>query len=502
MSQPDREAPDLDGQLGRFRAVRHTLESSVLPLATSIDGRRFHFQASLYGLPFRLGGYCVVVDGDGRARLGQILSLTIESRGGAELDLPPRDGLSEVMRTEVTIRVARGEGVLLDGDQEPFHDAVVRPASAEHVRGWLTRSLRGRATLEIGELTPIGGVGCAVRASGFDRHTFLCGQSGSGKTYALGLILERLLLETSLRIVVLDPNSDFVRLTDLRAGVPPATSSRYAERAKEIGVYTAGDAGAHRLRLRFGDLEPAAQAALLRLDPIADREEYAELAELVETQTPRTVETFLGRPRNEAGRLALRVRNLGVERFVVWSRGQSGSVLDAVSGAERCVVVDLGSLSSLEEQALVAASVLGHLWNSRGDRAPLLVVVDEAHNVCPGRPGDPLTALATDYVVRIAAEGRKFGRYLLLSTQRPQKVHENILSQCDNLVLMRLNSAADAAFTKTIFSFVPGALVDSASTFRLGEGLVAGKISPHPALLRFGARLTEEGGADVPATWA
>jgi hypothetical protein len=38
--------------------------------------------------------------------------------------------------------------------------------------------------------------------------------------------------------------------------------------------------------------------------------------------------------------------------------------------------------------------------------------------------------------------------------------------------------------------------------FRLGDALVAGKFSSHPALLRFGARVAQEGGADVPATWA
>ena len=32
--------------------------------------------------------------------------------------------------------------------------------------------------------------------------------------------------------------------------------------------------------------------------------------------------------------------------------------------------------------------------------------------------------------------------------------------------------------------------------------LAAGKISPHPALIRFGARVSEEGGGDVPADWA
>jgi hypothetical protein len=46
------------------------------------------------------------------------------------------------------------------------------------------------------------------------------------------------------------------------------------------------------------------------------------------------------------------------------------------------------------------------------------------------------------------------------------------------------------------------AMIEQASAFRLGEALVAGKISPHASLVRFGARIAEEGGSDVPATWA
>jgi hypothetical protein len=68
--------------------------------------------------------------------------------------------------------------------------------------------------------------------------------------------------------------------------------------------------------------------------------------------------------------------------------------------------------------------------------------------------------VATEYAIRIAAEGRKFGLYLLLSTQRPQKIPENVLSQADNLVLMRLNSLADAAFAQTVFSFVLPSLIE------------------------------------------
>jgi len=129
-------------------------------------------------------------------------------------------------------------------------------------------------------------------------------------------------------------------------------------------------------------------------------------------------------------------------------------------------------------------------------------VIDDAHNVCPADPPDQLIAQAAEYAIRIAAEGRKFGLYLLVSTQRPQKIAENVLSQADNLVLMRLNSLADAAFTQAAFSFVPPSLIDRSVIFHQGEALMARKISPQPALLRFGTRITQEGGADVPATWA
>ena len=481
----------LEDRLERFRAVRRDLEASVLPLATSVDGRRFSFQASLHGLELQTGGYVIL----GEGRLGQVLELEMGLREGTDLDLPPDEQSAFGLRTQVPIRHARGSGTVLEGDGAPFHDVAVQPATSAEVREWLERARPHRAQLEIGELATARDVPYAIDAGGFDRHTFLCGQSGSGKTYSLGVILERLLMETTLRVVILDPNSDYVRLSEVRDGADGESAARYRRAA--TGVERP------KLRLRLADLEPAVLAALLRLDPIADREEHAELAAILAEERPPALEALADSEDAATRRLVLRARNLGVDAFGVWARGAPGSLLDALTAeGPRCAVVDLGSLKSREEQALVAASVLGELWRRREEREPVLVVIDEAHNVCPARPEDPLTAAATDHAVRIAAEGRKFGIYLLVSTQRPQKVHENVISQCDNLVLMRLNSAADAAFAQAIFSFVPAGLVERATTFRLGEALVAGKISPDPALIRFGARFAEEGGADVPTTWA
>ena len=113
-----------------------------------------------------------------------------------------------------------------------------------------------------------------------------------------------------------------------------------------------------------------------------------------------------------------------------------------------------------------------------------------------------MTALATEHAARIAAEGRKFGLYLLVATQRPHRVNELVVSQCDNLVLMRMTSVGDLGYVADTLSFAPPAF--SARRRRSGWASRSspGKIASHPAFVRFGPRISEEGGSDVPATWA
>lgn len=495
----------LGEQTARYRQVRREIEGGVLSMASSLDGRTFTFQAPV-AAPLTVGGYVALETGDGTV-LGQLLDRSLVRREGPEL-AAALDADSRIA-SRIVVTLSAGSGVLLD-PSGPFHEAPLRAASGDEVAAWLEARRPDRAVLEVGEAVATVGVPAWLDAGGFDRHTFLCGQSGSGKTYSLGVVLEQLLLATTLPIVVLDPNSDFVRLGAPREGADPEAAARWRDEvAAGVAVRRVDAAGDTRLRLRMPELGPDAQAAVLRLDPIGDREEYAVLLELLEESEDGRVRADLvaalsASERSDARALGQRLKSLRVTQWGVWAREQPGpTLLDELDARDfRCLVVDLGTLGTAEEKALVAEAVLERLWARRGERRPVLVVIDEAHNVCPADPQDRLTELATEHAVRIAAEGRKYGLYLLVSTQRPQKVPENVLSQCDNLLCMRMNAAADVERLAAVFAYAPASVLRETVSFRQGESLAAGKIVPSPLLLRFGRRVSEEGGSDVPATWA
>jgi hypothetical protein len=497
---PEAQAGSLADRVDEYRAYREELERGLLPLATSVDGRRFTLQASLHRLALQTGGY-VVLEGDGRTCLGQVLTLRPDS-------MPAPDFRFGATTASIQVRGARGEGIVLEGSGQTFHDALVRPATPEEVEAWIVRVRPDRSALTIGELLFAPGVAAALDAGGFNRHTFMCGQSGSGKTYSLGLVLERLLVETSLRMIILDPNSDYVRLSEVRDDTDPSAAASYSSAASGVSVWRNHPDAAQPLRLQFAEVDTAAQAALLGLDPIMDREEHAALSALLAAGPKGTplisgLDALVSSDIPDVRQLGLRAANLGVMNWSIWSGGRGRSLVEELENpTSRCLVVDLGSLDSINEQRLITETVLSTLWRNRSRREPCLVVIDEAHNVCPRTPGDAITALATNYAALIAAEGRKFGLYLLTSTQRPQKVNDEVLSQCDNLLLMRMNSEADLEYLGDILSFVPAGLIERVTTFRMGETLVAGKFFSHASYVKFGSRISHEGGADIPILWA
>jgi DNA helicase HerA-like ATPase len=337
-----------------------------------------------------------------------------------------------------------------------------------------------------------------LAAGRFNRHTFWCGQSGSGKTYALGVVLEQILLKTDLPLLILDPNADFTRLHQTRPGRDPAAVA--AITGSDVRILHSTRPHGERLQVRFIDLSAASKAAVLQLDPIADAEEYNVLLHVELDYATVTDESLLGTLRSSSDpgqqRLARRIENLEVLDWELWSRGASAAT-QIIDERPAVTVLDLGGFAHPAEPKVAALAVIEHLWETRESRQPVLIVIDEAHNICPPDPVTAVEKALTERIIQIAAEGRKFGLWLFVSTQRPTKIHPNVLSQCDNLGLMRMNAPRDLAELAEVFGFVPQELLARAASFKQGQALFAGGFIGEPTIVQMGERITEEGGSDV-----
>ena len=449
-------------------------ESSVR--ASSPDGRLFRLD--LGGADrYAAGDFVTISEDSGERHLGLVERLDQHADGGG---------------------VATGSilaGWHKASTARPFTSAAANHSDPEVLTDFYRDA---SAVLGIGSMASAPDVPVGLVPKRLNRHTFWCGQSGSGKTFALGVALEQILMHTRLPVVVFDPNSDFVRLGESRPGADEEERRLLDER--EIRVLRPGD-GPDALRIRFLEMSLRSKGAVFRLDPLVDHEAYNVLVRLGSLLRGKTLEEMLTtlRTTGEPGAtiLAERIENLGLFDWTLWA-GDRVPATEIIAERPAATVLDIGSFPTQDEQLAVALAVFEDLWRRREERRPVLIVVDEAHNLCSPDLESTAARAVRDLIIQIAAEGRKFGLWLLLSTQRPSKIHPQIVSQCDNLTLMRMNSPNDLAELADLFGFVPPGMLSQASRFRQGEALVAGGFVPAPSIMTFRDRITHEGGIDVP----
>jgi DNA helicase HerA-like ATPase len=445
--------------------------------ASSTDGRTFEVR----GLPGAEvpGDLVVLRTSAGPPALGQLLGARNE--GGV------------MVRSGGILGALDPDGTVQLGTVSPFMGASLEGATREV---WTALERKRAADMEVG--TTRAGPGL-LASSAFNRHTFLCGQSGSGKSYAMGVLLEQLLIDTDLPMVILDPNGDFVGLGTTLSTADRADRERLESAEVRVFRHHAGE-HEHLLRARFTAMSIEAKAAVLQLDPLADRREFNVLlgfAEHLRTRRAQEVVTeLLASDDADECFLAQRIENLAILDWHVWA-GDDASLLEGLEPRPRAAVIDLGGFDHPREPLVVAMDLLDSLWARRQLHEPVLVVIDEAHNICPANPTDPLAEATTARIIQLANEGRKYGIWLLLCSQRPSRIHESVLAQCDNLALMRMNSPGDLSQLERVFGFAPAEMLRAAPGFRKGECLMAGMFAPAPAFVQIRARRTQEGGSDV-----
>ncbi len=143
-----------------------------------------------------------------------------------------------------------------------------------------------------------------------------------------------------------------------------------------------------------------------------------------------------------------------------------------------------------------------NFWSPPEVRQPFVLAFEEAHNYLP-RTNRGDTMFARDAVEKVAKEGRKYGVSAMIITQRPSEISETILSQCNSMVLMRMNNPDDQDYVARVVSDQFRSLISLLPSMKPGEGFVIGDsvLMPMRTLIDLPPRLPRSGDVDFFAKW-
>ncbi len=112
-------------------------------------------------------------------------------------------------------------------------------------------------------------------------------------------------------------------------------------------------------------------------------------------------------------------------------------------------------------------------------RRPIVLVFEEAHNYIPAEPNSKGN-FARIAIERVAKEGRKYGVSAVVVSQRPRDLSPTVLSQCNNVIAMRISNPDDQLYVSKIVSDQFASLISMLPVLRPGESFVIGDSVPMP----------------------
>jgi len=415
--------------------------------------------------------------------------------------------------------------------------------------------------IEIGvELNGDGPV--ALNMPGVAAHTAVFAQTGAGKSFLVGRYLEEILLKTRAKVVILDPNSDF-----LKFGQPStARDEGFAPKWKSIpvdilsnrdpaSVSPDGHECIRRVVIDWSGLSPLEQCRYLGFSGALDYQEFITVALANRVagadKAHYTLHDFLATLRQmrdhvrfngerdtpstapmpdidwnllpEQSLLKVYTEAFKLSELEIWPEAAGTPSVDdvirefgAIDSDRRLLILDLPSLDQQLAQSMLADRVIELLWRSARDnwmeavkdsnsddpRVPIFIVIDEAHNLVPAETMGDVEGSVKARLTRIAAEGRKYGLFLVLVTQRPSRISYDVLSQVENLFLMKLTNRIDLGFIEQTFGSLDPAVIRQAERLSLGQLILSGRLVAEPVMLRGLPRRTQEGGRNLQAsTW-
>ena len=267
-----------------------------------------------------------------------------------------------------------------------------------------------------------------LKRESIQRHLFLCGTTGSGKSYAMGVIAEELVIKHHLPIVFIDTQDEYSVLVEKLGGKVVKPGENFTIRISSL------------TESELLDLLPAATTELQR--DIVSRA-FSELqSELISENIPKfSIDQLLERMQEVGPELTDRPASISmaVSRTRSLTRneifGESLGKADWRKYLYPCLSINCKHLMTNQLQSVTTAVLRELQTLRRHDHIPPYVaVIDEAHLFVPEGEGSPCKQIIREGV-RI---GRHHGIAIVLMTQSPVDIDKRAIRQCNTRLVFAL----------------------------------------------------------------
>jgi hypothetical protein len=357
----------------------------------------------------------------------------------------------------------------------------------------------------------------------FQRHAALLGSTGSGKSWTVATILERAALLPSANLVVFDLHGEYKNLDYARHYQIPGPEDLGKDsdaflylpywllNAEELQAMfiDRGEFSAHNQVMIFQDTVVSEKKATLEalkktevlsaftLDSPIPFELSKVIAEIARLNTEMVPGATAGKEKQgpffgQLSRFLLRIRSkVDDKRYGFLFQAPASQhkyeamaalmkrLMDYSEAKHQIKVIDFSEVPA--DILPVIVGLVARLifqvqfWTERDKRKPMALVCDEAHLYLPKKEGcNPVEQRAVENFERIAKEGRKYGVALLIVSQRPSDVSTTILSQCNNVIALRLTNGDDQATVRRLMPESLEGLIDTLPVLDVGEALIVG----------------------------
>jgi DNA helicase HerA-like ATPase/DNA-binding CsgD family transcriptional regulator len=367
-------------------------------------------------------------------------------------------------------------------------DSIVYAADQELISDTLGLEEAG---LRIGHLETNPDIDIHVNKEDFYKHFAVLAQTGAGKSYLTGVLIEEM-LEQDLPVMIIDPHGEFNSLSQPN----PDNEDESERKGYKVNEYSPNtDINDHALPLSFSSVNMEKKELLdVVPDSLTNSQMgvlYNALKRLRDKGDDYTLNDIMDEVSNEDSTAKWNLLNSleQLDRSGLFS--EDAIDLEDLLEPGEATIINLKAVEP-ETAEMTMFMLAKRMFNLRKENRipPFIMVIEEAHNFAPEKGFEQ--ALSNKILRKIASEGRKFGLGIGVISQRPARIDKNVLSQANTQFILRVTNPNDLKAISKSFEGITSEVESMIKSLPPGVAFALG--NEYPVMTDVRTRKSKHGG--------